>query len=628
MVEIHWRTSGDANLLYWAELFVVFVLLLIPTFLMGAAFPAGVAVYINKAAGLGKALGRLYAFNTVGAMLGSLFAGFLLIPWIGVKDSIVVAVIFNLLLGGALLVLYPPFKPMALLVGAAVAVSVLFLGTRQWERELLISAPYLHGRNIKSDSLAIGIDTKDVIRGGGKIIFYKEGLTATVSVRETRVDRSLQINGKTDASSRKDLTNQLLLAHLPLLLNKQRDDVLVIGLGSGITLGGAEQYPVKRIDVVETSPEVVEASGFFREYNNNSLADKRVNLIIGDGRNHLYLTKKRYDVIISEPSNVWISGMGNLFSLEYFGHVKRRLKRGGVMCQWLHAYRISGENFKTVIRTFSEEFPYVTLWLTPSGSKGDYLLIGSDEPIKIDYEFITARFENEKIKGDMERAGIPTPLSFLRAFMIGGADIKDYVSSGPVNTDDNLHLEFSTPMDIFIQDSNRIFEDVERKFSPISLLLINARGEEIGKFLQQRANEFFMAGNLESAILESEASVRAAQDIASFYYNLGLAYQNKDMLDKAIEAYEKAIELDSDYLRPRNNIASAYAAKGRHEDAIEELKEVIRLRPDAVTFYNMGLIYQGMGNMALAEDAYKKARAIDPGLEPPPIEPRGTNVAQ
>src|SRR5439155_14292933 len=144
--------------------------------------------------------------------------------------------------------------------------------------------------------------------------YFKEGAAATVSIRKSRGDMMLSIDGKVDALDTCDMTTQKMLAHLPLLLAGNAKHVAVIGLGSGVTAGAALQHPIESLDVIEISPKVVAGSKYFEHVNGHPLEDRRTNLIIGDGRNHLRYTDKKYDVTISEPSNPWMSGKASLFS--------------------------------------------------------------------------------------------------------------------------------------------------------------------------------------------------------------------------------------------------------------------------------------------------------------------------
>jgi spermidine synthase len=151
----------------------------------------------------------------------------------------------------------------------------------------------------------------------------------------------LKLNGKPDASSQGDLPTQILLGQIPLLLKPDTRSVLVIGLGSGITAGSVLRHPVERVDLVEISPEVVEGSRFFSPHNHDALKDPRLKLHIEDGKTFLKVTPQRYSVIISEPSNPWIAGIGNLFSVEFYQDVRKRLEPSGLVVQWFHTYEMT-----------------------------------------------------------------------------------------------------------------------------------------------------------------------------------------------------------------------------------------------------------------------------------------------
>ena len=189
---------------------------------------------------------------------------------------------------------------------------------------------------------------------------------------------SLAIDGKVDASNAGDMLTQRLLAHVPLLLHPAPRQAAILGLGSGVTLGSALRHPLERVDVLEISPEVVEASRFFEPENSRALADPRTRLIVGDGRTHLLLGRDQYDVIVSEPSNPWMAGIASLFTREFFTAARARLAPGGVLCQWAHTYDISAEDLRSIVATFAAVFPDGTIWLV---GDGDVLLIGGTEPM-------------------------------------------------------------------------------------------------------------------------------------------------------------------------------------------------------------------------------------------------------
>ena len=189
--------------------------------------------------------------------------------------------------------------------------------------------------------------------------------------------RSLVIDGKVDASNMGDMLTQRLLGLLPVLLHRDPQELCVIGLGSGVTAGSAlARGTVRRADVVEISPEVVQGVARSSSAKTGGVLDAPgVRLIVGDGRSHLLLTRRRYDVIVSEPSNPWMAGIAALFTREFFEAARARLQPDGLLCQWAHTYDMSQADLQSIVQTFASVFPQATMWLV---GEGDLLLIGTN----------------------------------------------------------------------------------------------------------------------------------------------------------------------------------------------------------------------------------------------------------
>ena len=229
-------------------------------------------------------------------------------------------------------------RPTRLAGGVVLAGSVVAIVTfaaPEWDRDLISSGAYKYSRQIRAEDLEWSLRA-------GYLEYYKEGAAGTVSVRRLGGTRSLAIDGKVDASNAGDMLNQRLLGLLPTLLHPEPRDALVIGLGSGVTADAIlASGEVQRLDVVEISPEVVEASAHFERENRRVLQNPALRLLVGDGRSHLRLSGRQYDVIVSEPSNPWMAGVAALFTREFFEAARARLRSGGVFCQWAHTYEIA-----------------------------------------------------------------------------------------------------------------------------------------------------------------------------------------------------------------------------------------------------------------------------------------------
>jgi predicted membrane-bound spermidine synthase len=260
-----------------------------------------------------------------------------------------------------------------------------------------------------------------------------------VSVKRLTGTLSLSVDGKVDASNAGDMLTQKVLAHLPLLLHHDPHDVCIIGLGSGVTLASALVHPIARADVVEISPEVVEASRYFAADNRHALDDPRAHLIVGDGRSHLLLASRTYDVIISEPSNPWMAGVAALFTREFFSAARRRLAPGGIMCQWTHTYDISAADLRSIVRTFSSAFPNATAWLVGSS---DVLLVAATDALDSDLPNIELGWRRPGVAADLREQFVLEPFALLSLFAGGPNELRRYAGDAVIQDDNRTALEF------------------------------------------------------------------------------------------------------------------------------------------------------------------------------------------
>ncbi|MGC8833103.1 MAG: fused MFS/spermidine synthase [Armatimonadota bacterium] len=426
------------------------LVMLAPTLCMGAIFPIVGRIYATSLKSISSKVGYLYAANTAGTILGSLIAGFVFIPTIGPERTIGIAASANVVAAGIVLTtmrlgttIPSAFQPVSALVGMAILVSAALMP--RWDPRITASGLYVYGHELLQGSQF----RRNPIAGLklNRILYYKDGLTASVVVRrlqdEKRVATSLAINGKTDASNM-DLSTQLLLAHLPMLLREKpvKGNVLVIGLGSGCTAGAVLRYPVRSVDCVEIEPAVVEASRFFTDINRSYWKDPRLNLIIGDGRNHVMMTPKRYECIISEPSNPWISGVSNLFTREHYQRIRDRLAPDGIFCQWIPAYHMSIRDLKMAVGTLTDVFPHTSLWTYPP-IYTDIFLIASMKPLRLNPRELARRAASPTTMPDLEKINIRGLWGILQGFVMGGRDLVAYSFGADRHTDDLPLLEFS-----------------------------------------------------------------------------------------------------------------------------------------------------------------------------------------
>ncbi len=463
----HWQTAaiaasaGSVPKLLAAEAGITAVLLLPPTILLGALFP--VAVAVRRAAGYeaSRATGAVYAANTAGSIAGSLLTAYIFIPTFGAPVAILGAAAANALLGiGALLGGEPAARGRrlgaGLVVVGAVAFAVVAMPTWSQERMSIglirLLRSYWFGGEAMTHKVIDAVGARPDL---GTLLFYREGPVASVAVIETQGQRTLLINGKADATTGagSDMRTQVLVGHLPLLATPKAADVFVIGYGSGVTTGAALTHDVREVRTVELEPAVVEAAPFFRESAGDPLKNPRHRMLVEDASLVLRSEKRAYDVIVSEPSNFWIAGMGDLFSDDFYRIAATRLRPGGVLCQWVQCYQISPDAIRAVIRTLARTFPHGQIFYVDSAA--DLIILASpNAEVPIDLVAWDAAFREPAVAADLARVGVERPSDLLRYYRGRLDRVAAEAGPGPVNTDDNGWLEHRAPFDLLTAQSS------------------------------------------------------------------------------------------------------------------------------------------------------------------------------
>ncbi|MFH1277415.1 MAG: fused MFS/spermidine synthase [Candidatus Eisenbacteria bacterium] len=435
------KMGGSFWVFQIAEFLLCVVVMFLPTLFIGATLPLAAKAFTSRLDRVARSVGTVYASNTVGAIAGSFLAGFVFLPLVGTQKTILAASAVNITVAVMILMLLPrPGRPLRL--GLSAAAVLVFAAASSlggnWDRYMLNSGLFDSPRYSLHQVGQKGF--QEFVRSYD-IRYYEEGTYANVAVSFEAENLFLQINGRTEASTASDMSNQILVSQIPMLVHPNPKKVLVIGLGSGITLGSVLTHPVDRADCVEISPAVVRAADYFRDWHDDVLRDPLANVILDDGRNRLLASEETYDVVISEPSKPWISGVSNLFTRESYELYKKRLKKGGVACQWFHYYSMSPRDFKITVRTFLSVFPYVQVWNVDN----NVFLLGSEDPLMIDTSVMAERMRMPKVAADLERVNVGTPYLLLGYFLFGEEEAREYVGEGPINTDNLPIIEFSAP---------------------------------------------------------------------------------------------------------------------------------------------------------------------------------------
>jgi spermidine synthase len=398
------------------------LLAIFPTaLLMGVAFPIGLRVWTRGRADTTRRIGTFYSMNVAGAIAGSLLAGFLLLPQLGSRGAIIL--LGTLAFGSGLVLLWTselkPSTRTAIGIGASVA-----FGVAVW---------------LSPDAFVQFVAQRYRRQ---QIVWREEGVEATVVVHKAANNElSLTVNGNHEASTGGGMTYvHRRIGHLPMALHPFARTALVIGMGGGATAGAVSVHDGVEVDIVELAGAVVRGAKFFEAINYGVLSRPNVHLRVDDGRNYLMLTRQRYDVITADVIIPLFAGSGNLYSVEYFTLMRRVLKPGGLVLQWVAG---TEAEYKTIARTFLSVFPNTTVWADGS------LLVGALEPLQLRRAEFDAKLGLPGRAQGLYDLGIETFDKLLSTFVAGPDELRAYLGAGPVLTDDRPLAEYflSLPRD-------------------------------------------------------------------------------------------------------------------------------------------------------------------------------------
>ena len=447
----YWPIGGGSDTAPWvrflADLLRTVIAILPPALFWGASFPLALAAVVPRGRDSGRAVGKVYAFNTAGAILGSIGFNLVLIPALGTRQSqrILIAASTLASLLAALPYLRarrapaPPDEPAVEkavrrtwpAAVAAAAVLALLVPRVSWE---LIA----YGRRVPSKI------------GEGRPLYYGEGMNSSVAVTELEDGtRNFHVAGKVEASSDPaDMRLERMLGHIPSLLHPEPKSVLVVGCGAGVTAGTFVLYPsVKRIVICEIEPLIPQVvARFFGEQNYDVLDNPRVEIVYDDARHFILTTREKFDIITSDPIHPWIKGSAVLYSQEYFEMCRSHLNPGGVITQWVPFYESTPETVKSEIATFFRVFPGGTVWSNDINGAGyDVVLFGQDGRLDVDVDGLQGRLErgdHEQAAYSLREVGFASAVDVLATYAGRAADLVPWLEGAAINRDRNLRLQY------------------------------------------------------------------------------------------------------------------------------------------------------------------------------------------
>ena len=428
--------------------------------LWGASFPLALASVAAPGQDPGRLVGGVYAANTVGAIIGSLVSGLVMVVYLGTQHAQQVLVVISALSG--LMLLAPVITEDLGSKGRRWVLTVLLVAATGTAGLIVRTIPAVPGILVAYGRYAatwVGLTD---------IIYVGEGLNAFVAVSQTSSGvRNYHNAGKVQASSEpQDMRLQRMLGHFTHLIPKSPKNALVIGCGAGVTAGAVSIGPlVEHMTIAEIEPLVpASVSKYFGEHNYNVVDNPKVTVHIDDARHFLLTTNQMFDAITSDPLDPWVKGAATLYTREFFEIVKRHLNPGGVVTLFVQLYESNPAAVKSEIGTFLEAFPHGVVWGNTNNGQGyDLVLMGQVEQTKIDIDELQAKLDSPpfaQVKQSLNEIGIFSAVDLLSNYAGSATDLAPWLKDAVINRDRNLKLQYLAGMGLNLYQSGPIYSDM------------------------------------------------------------------------------------------------------------------------------------------------------------------------
>ncbi|MFC1636806.1 fused MFS/spermidine synthase [Planctomycetota bacterium] len=599
-----WHISG-----LWQEAAIHFLdaslILLLPTILMGVAFPIAVEICARSSKTVGKRVGEVYASNTVGCTIGSFAAGFVLIPLFGLRGSLLIILAIQLLLSATVICFSEVPRATRGIPAIVVSVAVLLASVLFIPRDVFLR-------------------TINTYHYPSKIVYMKDDATGTVTVHDLPDgDRLIAVDGVNVAGMDLMLrTTQKLQAYAPLLVHGKPTKVLQIGFGSGETSGIGLAFGVDQYSIAEICPGVFEAGKFFEEINRGAYKDPRLRKIIMDGKNFVKLTDEKFDIIMNDSTYPGTTGSSALYTYDHFKQCREHLKEGGVLSCWV-PLDLRTEDFAIIVRSFQAAMPYSSLWMVNNCLNKHAVLMGTLLPTQIDFQRTKELIERPDIAADLKEINIHSVYDFLDCFMVYQEGLRKIGGDGPLNTDDRPFLEFGAAIK---RDTDTCWMDVFSRISqnhyPFHQSVVNmGRTEQEIQQVRGTLEQYFrgthhaLRGLL--AILQGDPEVMNREFEMALKANpLDRDVQScLDELNRETMALKEAVEKKPDEAPLRSRLAKRYLLLRDYDRAAEQYGIFLELEPhNAAAWNNLGICRTYREQFAQAIQAFNEAIENDPSF--------------
>lgn len=566
-----WVVSSWATALA-AILTQVAAVLLLPTLAAGAVFPLALAARAGSGAAPARLVGRLVAINTVGCVLGTLLGTFALVPLFGTRLALLLLAWLLLPVAWIVLARRRARGPLAIPLGAAASLAIFAFG--------FLAAPAGMYRALFEHRF-------------GHVLWFSEGVSETVAIcRRPDGVAWIHYSDGRGASGTTSYRGGWLYAHLPLLFHADPRSAMVVCFGTGNTLGAASLHDLDRLDGVELSTEIVDASFIFEETNHAVATNEDVNVIIDDGRNYILRTPHRYDVITEEPPLVHTAGVVNLYSKDFYELCRDRLTEDGIVAVWLATWELNERETKMLARAFLDVFPHATIW--DSMHHGEWILIGSKKPLRFDVDALRARMSPPAIRADLEKIGLFEPADVLSLYLKGPEFLRAFTADVPPVTDDRSVVDYTIP---------------RHARSNFGL------GETLTGGL--RAVGASRSGSVSDAKWQAfDRMYVDRDDVAALVAETGDVPRDSFLVAVGERQHRREIDSARTLAGTITSLAQDQFAAGHPRIAMQTLEDGMALVPAPATadLIAMGaFLHLQMGNRRMCEAALRKALDMDPG---------------
>ncbi|MHB1035267.1 MAG: fused MFS/spermidine synthase [Pirellulales bacterium] len=647
-----WSGQWHLMLSQFADAFVV---LLAPTLLMGAAFPLVTTCCLRGDERVGRRVGQIYAANTIGCVLGSFSAGFVLLATLGTHHSLLVIVALNFTIGVVLVGWASPRSGAARLALAAPLAAVAVASF------LLTPADIFY-------------DTLNAYHKPSRLTFVREHSTGTVTVHDLpNGDRLLASSGINVAGLDFMLrSTQKLQGYIPLCLHPNPKRVVQIGFGSGETARTGRVMGIEDYTVVEICPAIFEAGKYFEAINGGAYRDPRIRKVIMDGKNFALLSREKFDVIMNDSVYPGSSGGASLYTADHFRNCRERLNEGGLLSCWV-PLDLRPAELRMILKSFQESFPHTSLWIASNCLNKHALILGSVAPLRIDLVRLEAVVRRPEVLADLKAIEIHDAYDLLDCLMCDEDAVRKLVASDPLNTDDRPRLEFScarqrdpdatlgqtlselarhrtpvTPYVVFGRDAKGTRAELARRFEATSNIFLAQAAQMMG-FPKERRRLLDLAAKVNpgechgrSCDLELTLEIRdlygavgvdersegprrqrqlqeLRQDLVEHVGNRALALRLAEKLydglryEEAAGVYRVVISLPPSPADAFVRLADIEFGTNGPDAAIEVLQRCLAAWPDSATAHDrLAGIYLKLGRLDVARSHISEAVSLEP----------------